>query len=437
MPDLLDQLTYNINAGPFFEGRESFPVTPPSSFPVKYIAYYLPQFHPIPENDEAWGAKFTEWTNVTKAIPRYAGHYQPRLPGELGFYDLRDADVIRRQAELAALGGVYGFCIHNYWFEGRRLLERPLEIILENPDIDLRFCLNWANEPWTRRWDGGTGDVIAEQNHSLDDDRNYIRSIVPALSDERYIRIDGRPLLMVYRPALFPDFRATIDVWREYLVSAGLGNPYIVTPQAFDDNDPTKWGADAAAGFPPHNGGWDLPRVRHRLHLFDRKFTGQAASYDRLAQTAIGNKPDTFRLFPGVCPQWDNEARRPGYSYSFFGSTPAKYGAWLKAASDYAGQAPNPEERIVFINAWNEWGEGAYLEPDRHYGYAYLAETARALAAMGSDPGLASHGPDSESPPAYQARESRLNHLVNRSANIAEILLSGGKRGSSRLGKAP
>jgi hypothetical protein len=307
-------------------------------------------------------------------------------------------------------------------------------VILDNPDIDLRFCLNWANEPWTRRWDGEDRDIIAAQSHSLADDRAYIEAMTPAIADPRYIRIDGRPLLMVYRPGLFPDFKATIDIWREHLTRAGLGDPYIVLPQAFDQVDPTVYGADAAAGFPPHNGGWELPPSRHRLHLFDRKFSGQAASYDRLAEVAAANTPDQFRLFPGVCPQWDNEPRRTGAGHSFFGSTPAKYGAWLRKATDYAMRAPSRDERIVFINAWNEWAEGAYLEPDRHYGYAYLAETARALASVSSQSAKGSCVRRSpEFRPAYQARESLLNHLVNRATNLADLILSGGRRGSSRL----
>jgi lipopolysaccharide biosynthesis protein len=380
--DLLEQLQVNAAPGPDYEPDRTGLVPPPSP-PVRLIAYYLPQFHPIPENDEWWGKGFTEWTNVTKAVPRYVGHYQPRLPGGLGFYDLRLPDTLREQAELALRHGIAGFCIHAYWFAGRRLLETPLQILLQHPDIDLPFCLNWANEPWSRVWDGSDRQMLIEQRHSPDDDIAFARAIEPALADPRYIRVDGRPLLMLYRPGLLPDASGTVDRWREHFTRNGFGEPYIAMPQAFGDLDPTVYGMDAAAGFPPHPHGWDLPPLDDGLTFLDPAFHGRVLSYDALAETAAMQPQPNFTLFPGVCPAWDNEARRAARGTGFVGSSPRKYGAWLEHACRRALRAPNPDERIVFINAWNEWAEGAYLEPDRHYGYAYLRETARTLSRMG------------------------------------------------------
>jgi lipopolysaccharide biosynthesis protein len=378
--DLLEQLRVNMAPGLDYEADEhDLPI--PQPVPVQLIAYYLPQFHPIPENDRWWGKGFTEWTNVTKALPRYLGHYQPRLPGGLGFYDLRLPDTLREQAELARRYGIGGFCIHFYWFAGHRLLQTPLELLLRHPEIDLPFCLNWANEPWSRVWDGSERKLLIEQKHSPEDDIAFAMAIEPALADPRYIRIDGRPLIMLYRPSLLPSAAATVERWREHFSRRGLGNPYIVMPQRAGDIDPTRYGMDAAAGFPPHPDGWDLP-PGDGLTLLDDDFRGRALSYDALVEKTTTQPRHPFTVFPGVCPSWDNEARRAGRGTGFIGSTPQKYGAWLENSCRQAMQMLNASERIVFINAWNEWAEGAYLESDRHYGYAYLRETARVLGRL-------------------------------------------------------
>lgn len=374
--NLIDQLAYNVAPGPYYEADVDGP-SPIIDHPVRLFAYYLPQFHAIPENDEWWGKGFTEWTNATKAIPRFEGHYQPHLPGELGFYDATSLDVLRRQAALAKRYGIAGFAFYHYWFGGRKILDRPLQVLLENEDIDLPFFLCWANDNWTRTWDGLFKDVLLGQSYSPEDDLAFAQSIEPAMRDPRYLRINGRPLLMLYKPSELPDAKATVGRWRAYFQSVGLPNPYIMMAQT-KDLDPALYGMDAAAGFPPH-GHWKGPRVEPLPRLFDKNFSGKVFQYEAMVERSAAHQPTEYRFMPGVCLSWDSEARRTGRGLVFHGSIPAKYGNWLASACDYVLRHNPPEERVVFINAWNEWAEGTHLEPDRHFGYAYLAETRRVL----------------------------------------------------------
>jgi lipopolysaccharide biosynthesis protein len=414
--DLLTQITDNMaRSESYVEDVEGSAAQPNGG--IRLLAYYLPQFHAIPENDAWWGKGFTEWTNVTKALPRFVGHYQPRLPGELGFYDLRTPDVLRRQAVLARRYGIEGFCFYYYWFGGKKLLETPLNMLLSQPDIDLPFCICWANGNWTRRWDGLDSEVLIAQRHSIKDDIEFARSLEVLFRDPRYIRINGRPLVMIYRAAILPDASATVSRWRDHFQKAGLGNPYIVMAQVYADDDPTIYGIDAAAGFPPHNVGFQGERVsRSSLQLFDSKYLGEVRDYEQMARFAASYHPENFKLFPGVCPSWDNEARRPGRGACFLGASPQSYGRWLEHACAYALQAKDKDERIVFVNAWNEWAEGAYLEPDRHYGYANLAETARVLNSVSFS--------DSESNPArMQSGQYKVRSTNESQESLAARLL--------------
>jgi glycosyltransferase involved in cell wall biosynthesis len=362
------------------ESRKYIPICTepaPDSLPVKLIAFYLPQFHPIPENDEWWGEGFTEWTNVRSAKPQFSGHNQPRVPDELAYYDLRDIEVQKRQVELARLYGVGGFCFYFYWFNGKRLLETPLLQYLDSAEFDLPFCLCWANENWSRTWDGLDDHVLIGQEHSEADDLEFINYISKYFVDERYIRVNGRPLLIIYRPSLLPNPKETVTRWREWCKVSGIGEIFVAYTQSFDAVDPAVYGFDAAIEFPPNNTGPDI--VTDRLTTAD-DFSGIIYDWTSVASRSRQYQDPDYCLFRAVNPSWDNTARRAGTGGIFVGSTPAAYEEWLRnAVKDTVQRFPSPSQRMVFVNAWNEWAEGAYLEPDKDYGYAYLQATRNAL----------------------------------------------------------
>ena len=417
--DLLTQISANTSAGPAYEAHDES-VRGPDKALVRLIAFYLPQFHAIPENDQWWEEGFTEWTNVTKAVPRFAGHYQPMLPGALGFYDASKPQTLAQQAALAKQYGIEGFCFHHYWLGGRRILERPLETLLVHPEIDLPFCVNWANHNWTRRWDGKEADMLLEQVYSPEDDIAFAKSLEPLFRDPRYIRIDGRPLLMIYKAGDLPDAAATVARWRDHFRICGIGEVFIAAVQTQGSQEASAYGMDAGVGFPPFWTCYDIP-MRNDLKLFDRKFTGAVRDYQALADASIAAYGRDQRVFPGVVPSWDNEARTPGRGTIFSGSTPAAYGRWLKAACLASMKTFSGGERLVFINAWNEWAEGAYLEPDRHFGHAYLAETARVLNGLPSAAPDSIAAPTAESTAAGTAKTDitrRMRRLARKSVNV-------------------
>ena len=356
------------------ENNETYPS---DNSRIRTIAFYLPQFHPIPENDKWWGKGFTEWTNVTKATPQFVGHYQPHLPGELGFYDLRLVDVQKRQIELAKKYGIYGFCFHYYWFSGKRLLERPINQFLADKELDFPFCFCWANENWTRRWDGLENEILIAQSHKKKDVIAFIKDLEFALKDSRYIKVDGKPLLIVYLASNLPNPVETVKCWRNYCVEAGIGDLYLVAAQTFGIIDPRPYGFDAAIEFPPHN---EIDEAINDEKVFlNAGFKGKIYDYKNLVQRKSYTVKPEFEHYPTVFPSWDNEARKPGKGQMFCGSSPDLYQKWFKSACNYADANNNPDKKLVFINAWNEWAEGAHLEPDRKYGYAYLQATADVL----------------------------------------------------------
>ena len=359
---------------------------------ARVLAFFLPQFHPIPENDKWWGTGFTEWRNVTQARSLFRGHYQPHLPADLGFYDLRLPEVRVAQAELAKAHGIDGFVWHHYWFGGRRLLERPFSEVLSSGEPNFPFCLSWANEPWSRRWDGRDHDLLIGQVYSPDDDLAHARWFAAAFADPRYLRLDGRPLLLVYRAGELPEPERTADVWRQECTRLGVGEPYLCRVESFfpeEYGDPASIGFDAAVEFPPHWSatavGRPLRRARpwwwsRRLRLTSRAF-GRHHIYDyaAVAEASASRPAPPYRRFAGVTPGWDNTARRDRGGVALIGSTPERYERWLRAALAR-------DESLVFVNAWNEWAEGCHLEPDLRWGRSYLEATARAIRASRSAP---------------------------------------------------
>ncbi len=339
---------------------------------VRLIAFYLPQYHPIPENDEWWGKDFTEWTNVTKAKPLFAGHYQPHLPADLGYYDLRQIEVRQAQANLAREHGIHGFCYYHYWFNGKQLLNRPFDEVLVSGEPDFPFCICWANENWTRTWDGLERNILIRQEYNLKDDRQHMRWFVNAFKDKRYIRVDGKPLLLIYRVSNIPNPALTAEIWRDEAQKEGIGDIYLALVESMRDRiDPTSIGFDAAIGFQPDwfNLGW-------RYRVID----GGNAVYDyaSIVKRMLKKKRPSYKRFPCITPGWDNSGRRKKKAYILDKSTPLLYEKWLKGVIE--NQMPRGlDEKVVFVNAWNEWGEGAHLEPCQKWGRAYLEATKSAL----------------------------------------------------------
>jgi len=345
---------------------------------VRVLAYYLPQFHPIPENDEWWGPGFTEWTNVAQATPYFEGHYQPHVPGELGYYDLRLPEVREAQAALAREYGISGFCYYYYWFSGRRLLERPLSEVLALGRPDFPFCICWANENWSRRWDGSEHEVLVQQVHDAATDEAFIRDVIPIFKDPRYIRLNGAPLLIVYRLSLLPSPLETAQRWRRICAEEGVGRIHLCMAETFELSHPHNYGFDSAVQFPPH--GNRAPGRNHELKWFSEGFSGWTFSMRDVVADQMARELPEYKRFPGVMTSWDNTPRKKSAGHVFLDSSPEVYELWLRHAVDIARRTLPEGERLVFVNAWNEWAEGAHLEPDRRYGRAYLEATRRVAA---------------------------------------------------------
>ena len=341
---------------------------------ARVLPFYLPQFHPIPENDRWWGTGFTEWTNVSAARPVFAGHHQPKVSRDMGFYDLR-LDLVRdQQVDLARRHGVSGFMYYYYWFAGKRMLQLPVEQLAAG-DGDFPFCIMWANENWTRRWDGRSDDVLIGQDYDKVPAETFIDDILPFLLDDRYLKVDGRPLLSVYRPGQMADFPAVVKAWRKRASEHNLELHVVSVDVAkeFDalEGSPEEAGLDGLMGFPPHNCLWSwLP---HEGLGVDSRFTGNLLSYRDLVQDAerrLARGVDDGS-FPGVMVTFDNTARRQWNSDLWFGSNPYTFRRWLAAAVRAVAHR-EASERVVFINAWNEWAEGAVLEPSDRFGSTFL-----------------------------------------------------------------
>lgn len=349
---------------------------------IQLVAFYLPQFHPVPENDEWWGKGFTEWTNVTKAKPLFPGHYQPHLPADLGFYDLRLREVRREQIDLAKAYGIDAFCYHYYWFSGKRLLEAPLEDMLADTESDMPFCLCWANENWSRRWNGGEQDILIEQKYLPEDALRFIEDISSYIQDPRYLKVDDMPLLIVYRPQEIPYLKETLGVWRAYCRRTGIGEIHLCAALTFGNFEYEDLGFDSGVEFPPHNrAALGVGCTRGKIKFFE-PFKGCAVMFHEFANSYLNRDHSGKNIFRAVFPSWDSTARTQNKAQVFLNGTPANYEYWLSQTIKKTREEHPGLNRFVFINAWNEWAEGCHLEPDRKFNKSFLEATLRAKSGL-------------------------------------------------------
>jgi lipopolysaccharide biosynthesis protein len=362
---------------------------------ARLIAFYLPQFHPIAENDQWWGRGFTEWTNVAKARPLFPGHYQPHLPGDLGFYDLRVPEVRETQADLARNHGIEAFCYWHYWFHGKRLLERPFEEVLKSGRPKFPFCLAWVNESWSRRWLGEDKDILQKQTYSFEDDKTHAKWLAEAFSDSRYLRVNGRPMLIIYRPHDLPDSARTTEIFRQECVKLGVAEPYLLAINGFrPETDYTKLGFDGTINTEPQFSGlpgifdkhgqndetWRLSRFMRNLKMGIRHGRLRVYDYSDSRRVMTAQKRP-FPVYAGIFVGWDNTPRRGQDAIVLVNSTPEAFELGLREIIRDTSHKPF-EDRLVFIAAWNEWAEGNHLEPDQRYGLGHLEAVKRANLEM-------------------------------------------------------
>jgi lipopolysaccharide biosynthesis protein len=356
---------------------------------IRTIAFYLPQFHPIPENNRWWGPGFTEWHNVARSQALFRGHRQPRQPGELGYYDLRNEDTRQEQAKLAQEHGIDAFCYYHYWFHGKRLLETPLERLLANPAIDFPFCLAWANENWTRAWDGKDREMLMPQEYSSADHEAHIQYLCTVFRDPRYLRVEGCPLMVVYRPASIPDLGQMVELWQREARKQGFAGLHLCAVRSISANQTEAelqgLGFDSVIDFQPNN--HDFPPrnpLGKFVRLLQRTWNGfaksrrlpQLNSVLRIDYCALRDRvtsryqPGMLTRYPCVIPNWDNSPRKKEATI-IQSKSPRDFSEWVARAVKFVRN--NPEDRqLVFVNAWNEWAESAHLEPDQTTGRTYL-----------------------------------------------------------------
>ena len=343
---------------------------------ARVIAFHLPQFHPTPENDEWWGNGFTEWTNVAKARPLFSGHYQPHVPADLGFYDLRLPEARTAQAELAQAYGIEGFCYYHYWFGGRRILERPVNEIIASGEPDFPFCLCWANHSWNTAWQGTDQMLIEQVYPGWDDHAAHFDWLLQAFTDPRYITIDGKPVFVIYNPDDIPDIKAVVEFWRDRAHKAGLPGLYLIGVSHRSERwDPRERGLDASTMQALPNRDGRIPRrylfTKLRLALKGNKHQLTIWDYEDVLGILLRQKPVEWDDFPLVLPNWDNTPRAGMRGLVFHDATPKLFGQLLRRAISRVSDNP-PQKGVVFLKAWNEWAEGNHVEPDLKWGKAWL-----------------------------------------------------------------
>lgn len=348
---------------------------------VKLLSYYLPQFHRTPENDLWHGEGFTEWTNVTAAKQLFEGHYQQHIPNkDIGYYILNNTKVLKKQLDMMNKSGVYGQIFYHYWFNGKMILEKPSQMLLKDLSITMPFCFCWANENWTMRWDGNDNEILLKQDYNEHDAKNFIQYLIPFFKDSRYIRINNQPILFVYRPASIPNFKLYKDIWKEECKKHSILPPFIIGTMTRGANNPTDYGMDAAVERVLHD--WTSKKVlgiNNSLKQYE-KIRNDVLDYKSVAnfyKSQINKK--NFTYFRSLVPMWDNTPRYGKDAHIVHNSTPKEFELWLENLIEYTSNNLPKNKQFIIINAWNEWAEGAHLEPDEKFGYAYLNSIGRAL----------------------------------------------------------
>lgn len=344
---------------------------------MKIIAMHLPQYHSIPENDKWWGEGFTDWVNVKKAMPLYKGHQQPLVPLNENYYNMTDLNTLKNQAELAKKYGVYGFCYYHYWFNKKLLLEKPCEILLNHPEIDQHYCMCWANESWARTWDGKNSDILIKQEFGGEDDWDaHIKYFIPFFKDDRYIKIDGRPVLFFYSCSRIEKFNEMISYWNSKLNNIGISNIYVVEfINSFNTgNDNIE--SDVLVEFEPHCAArYNIPNLVKAKRLICKKLgLTDYLSYDYVWKIILNNKNKYGgkKMWKGAFVAFDNSPRKGKKGMIIKGASPEKFGKYLKLL--YENKSKNYVDDVIVINAWNEWAEGAVLEPTKQNKYGYLEQ---------------------------------------------------------------
>ncbi len=355
---------------------------------MKLIAFYLPQFHEIPENNDAWGKGFTEWTNVKKARPLYAGHNQPRVPLHERYYNLLEDGVMEWQMSLAKRAGIYGFCFYHYWFGGRMVLEKPAELLLKNKNIDFHYCFSWANEPWTKTWHGAGGnkEILIPQAYGGEEEwEAHYRYFRRFFQDERYIKERNRPVLLIYRLRNIPKFNDMIRYWNECAVADGFAGIFLVSMDTWREQAAKSCWVNGTVDFEPNKTRAERMHASSLLKpiesssLLRNRFAVRSMDYSELNRKML-HMPHDRNHFRTVFVDFDDSPRRGIRAVITRGSTPERFGKFLRESLRLSREEGND---YLFINAWNEWGEGNYLEPDMKHGYGYLSQVRQAMKRNG------------------------------------------------------
>lgn len=351
---------------------------------VKALAFYLPQFHTFQENDEWWGKGFTEWTNTKKSKPRFEGHYQPREPHEdIGYYTLDNVEAIKKQVALAKQHGLYGFCFYYYWFSGKRLMEKPIDLFLGDKSIDFPFCLCWANENWTRTWDGMNKDVLIKQEYKKNDPEKFILDMKKYLLDSRYIRVDGKPVILVYEPNSIPDFEKVVDKWRETARKNGIGEIAIWSKSSMADIEFKNVDfVDAEFDFAPVGHGQYLSLNSMSENKGHYYYDYRKTVEDFVKKKIYYDHTPVAPFYYSATMGWDNSARKKKEYWVLGNYSPEKFYEWLRIIIEETKRRQPEDKRFIFINAWNEWAEGTYLEPDKKYGYTNINTVSKAIYGL-------------------------------------------------------